>query len=348
MIGWIERAEMEAIPAIELGVKAARAVTPHISVLMMTRNHADYLRQAVESVVAQVCPFPFELIIGEDCSSDATREVALALQAEHPDVVRVVTAEGNVGITANFLRLLVRARGEFIAFLEGDDYWTRPDKLACQVALLDAHPDYAWCAARTANRMQWLPPQPSYGLDEVLRRYLVHTSTVLFRTRLIDRYPRFPDRVCWESMLLAYLTEQGRCGFLDEEVSYYRRHAGGLWHNAERMHRLQMSRDCIDAMNDHFGGRYREALADREAWIYRMDLTGAPGPGALGEWWRSIGILTTATPRLWPVAWKSLLGLWLLWAMSPVRWGLAFLRRRLALGGRLHRLLGHEQGGDSV
>lgn len=335
---YIDRPAMLAIPAEELSDRARLCTAPAVSVLMMTRNHADYLRQAAESVIAQVCPFPFELIIGEDCSSDATREVAWALQREHPQVVRVVTAEGNVGITANFLRLLVRARGEFVAFLEGDDYWTRPDKLARQVALLDAHPDYAWCAARTANRMQWLPPQESYGLDEVLRRYIVHTSTVLFRTRLIGRYPRFPDRVCWESMLLAYLTEQGRCGFLNEEVSYYRRHSGGLWHNAERTHRLQMSRDCIDAMNDYFGGRYRVALADREAWIYRMDLD-PPAGGPFGPHWRdSFGILVAATPRLAPVAPRALAGLWGWWATLIVTLPLARIRARLALGTRMRRL----------
>ena len=335
---WITRGEMMAIPASEVSDPTQLTPAPVVSVLMMTRNHEAYLMQAVESVLAQQCPFGIEIIIGEDHSTDGTRALCEELQAQHPDVIRLIVADRNVGITANFLRLVARARGQYVAFLEGDDYWTSPDKLRKQVALMEAHPEYAWCAARTANRTQWMPSRPSYGLDDVLRRYIVHTSTVLFRTALLENYPPFPDRVCWESMLLAFLSEQGSCGFIDQEMSYYRRHSGGLWHNAERMNRMQMSRDCIDAMNDYFRGRYREALADREGWILGMDIAPPLNAGFLAHWRQSFGVLRSAGPRLYPVARRTLLGLWAKWLVQPVAVPLAMARARLGLGQKLRGL----------
>lgn len=338
MAKWITRDQMLAIPALEQSSPQVLARQPRVSVLMMTRNHAAFLRQAVESVASQNCTFPFELIIGEDLSGDATREVALDLQREYPDLVRILIAEKNVGITHNFLRLAVRARGEFIAFLEGDDYWTRYDKLERQVGLMDEHPEFAWCAARTSNRIQWLPPQPSYCIEDILRRYIVHTSTVLFRTSILNCYPTFPDRVCWESMLLGYLTEHGRCGFINEKMSYYRRHEGGLWNNADRQARVQMSRDCIDALNDYFLGRYRRELADREAWIYRMDLAPALNRTFYRHWLQSFGILRSGTRRMVGAVPLETLRLWAMLLVQPLTAALSVTRAHLQLRQRLHLL----------
>ncbi|MFZ1575532.1 MAG: glycosyltransferase [Chromatiaceae bacterium] len=334
MTEWLARSDMLAIPAEEHSEPDQLPAVPTVSVLMMTRNHAPFLRQAVESVVRQACDFSIELLIGEDFSTDETRRVALALQQTHPGLVRVFVADRNVGITANFLRLVAHARGKYLAFLEGDDYWTCDHKLRRQVDLMEGHPEYAWCAARTSNRMTWVPAKAAYGLDEVLRRYLVHTSTVLFRATYLERYPMFPDRVCWESMLLGYLTERGLCGFLDEEFSYYRRHEGGLWHNAERMNRVQMSRDCIDALDGYFGGRHASALADREIWIYRMDIAAQWGPGFLEHWRQSFGVLWSAGPRLLARAPVSYLLLWGQWLTMPIVAIYRAGRGRLALRRR--------------
>jgi len=105
---------------------------------MITYNHAEYLAEAIESVVGQKCDFPFELIVGEDASSDATRRIALDYQRRYPDIVRVVYSQSNVGMNANALRIFSRARGEYVAYCEGDDFWSLQDKLAKQVALIES------------------------------------------------------------------------------------------------------------------------------------------------------------------------------------------------------------------
>jgi glycosyltransferase involved in cell wall biosynthesis len=343
----IEKSEMLGIPAQEISDSESLCPQPLVSVLMMTCNHSQYIEQAVESVMVQQCGFDFEVLIGEDYSADNTRAACEVLQRKYPEKIRLIVADRNVGITGNFLRLVSRARGKYCAFLEGDDYWTAADKLQKQVDLMEAHQEYAWCGAGAANRIFWAEKKPSYTIEDVLSRYLIHTSTVMFRTGLLSAYPRFPDRVCWESMLMGYLTEQGVCGFIDEEVSYYRRHEGGLWHNAERMKKIAMSRDCIDALNAYFGGRFRRKLADREVWIYRMDVTSIPETGALAHWRQSFSVLLSGLPRVLVAAPTGYLLLWMAWLFQPAGIPLMKARRSLGLRGKLRavrRLFGAKGG----
>lgn len=113
---------------------------PLVSVLMLTYNHRDFLAEAIEGVLAQRCTFPVELLIGDDGSTDGTRDVALAYQAGYPDIVRVVGAGPNIGMNANFRRLVSHVRGQYVAYCEGDDVWCFPGKLQAQVALFESDP----------------------------------------------------------------------------------------------------------------------------------------------------------------------------------------------------------------
>lgn len=121
----------------------ALVASPLVSVMVLAYNHADYLESAIDGVLAQEVNFPIEILIGEDCSTDRTREIALRYQRLHPNLIKIITAEKNVGIQRNWQRLIAASRGEFLAHLDGDDYWL-PGKLALQIEFLKAHPH---CAA---------------------------------------------------------------------------------------------------------------------------------------------------------------------------------------------------------
>lgn len=260
-----------SIPATELSSPAQLCKKPLVSVLMMTRNHEKYVGDAIKSVMTQICDFEIELIIGENCSSDGTFEVCQALSKRFPESIRLITAENDVGITANFLRLAHRARGEFIAFLEGDDLWLDNSKLQTQVLLMGQNPQYSWCATRTENRTFWADPKESFNDSDILRRYIFHTSSVLFRSALVRQYPSFPDALCWESMLFAYLSKFGDCGFIDQTTSYYRRHLGGLWTGAELNQKQEVTNIFTDTMNAFFNEKFKVELADRELWITKLN-----------------------------------------------------------------------------
>jgi len=112
---------------------------PLVSVNMITYNHAPFITQAIEGVLQQKTNFPFELVIGEDCSIDGTRETVFEYQIKHPDIIRVVTSGNNVGMKKNGLRTMKACQGKYIAFCEGDDYWHNPGKLQKQVDYLESH-----------------------------------------------------------------------------------------------------------------------------------------------------------------------------------------------------------------
>jgi glycosyltransferase involved in cell wall biosynthesis len=114
---------------------------PLVSVNMITYNHAPFIVQAIEGVLQQRTNFPFDLVIGEDCSIDGTREIVFEYQEKCPDIIRVVTSDKNVGAKINGFRTLKACQGKYIAFCEGDDYWHNPDKLQKQADYLESHPE---------------------------------------------------------------------------------------------------------------------------------------------------------------------------------------------------------------
>src|SRR5256885_17089820 len=108
-----------------------------VSVPIVTYNQEKFIAQAVNSVLAQQTSFPFEIVIGEDCSTDGTRGIVQRLVAENPDKIRAICREKNLGMLENHRATYGACRGEYIAFLQGDDYWTDPQKLHKQREFLN-------------------------------------------------------------------------------------------------------------------------------------------------------------------------------------------------------------------
>lgn len=119
---------------------------PLVSVVMLTYNHRPYIRQALESVLAQVTSFPFEVLVGDDASVDGTSEIVREYAQRYPNQVVGVVRPHNLGATRNLGDLFSRCRGRYIAGCEGDDYWTDADKLEKQVRFLKCHPEYIACS----------------------------------------------------------------------------------------------------------------------------------------------------------------------------------------------------------
>jgi len=118
---------------------------PLLSVRIVTYQHVDYIAQCLDNVLCQVTNFPFEILIGEDASTDGTRAIVFGYADRYPEKIRVITSDMNVGVKANGQRVRSACRGKYIALLEGDDYWTDPLKLQKQVDFLEANPDYSLC-----------------------------------------------------------------------------------------------------------------------------------------------------------------------------------------------------------
>ncbi len=114
-----------------------------VSVIMPVYNHEDYLAEAIESVLQQKTTFKYELIIGEDCSTDKSREIVKEYYRRYPDIIRPILWKKNVGNIRNGNVLRELTRGKYIAPCEGDDYWCDKDKLQKQVDFLETNSKYS-------------------------------------------------------------------------------------------------------------------------------------------------------------------------------------------------------------
>jgi len=186
----------------EISDLAALPKNPLVSVKMITYNHAPYLAQAIEGVLAQATDFPIDLVIGEDCSTDGTRQIALDYQKKHPGVIRVLVSDRNVGMHENARRTENACRGRYIAICEGDDYWHDPRKLQTQVDFLEKNPGWGLICcnvdllyAATGKRVTPADRRARRVRDDdedlffriLGGRHGIWTSTVCARKDLFDR-----------------------------------------------------------------------------------------------------------------------------------------------------------------
>lgn len=115
-----------------------------LSIGILTYNQSAYIRQCLDSVLMQEVDFDYEVVVGDDCSSDGTQDILREYQANYPDKFVLLLAEKNEGISMNYKHVFSACKGMYIAICEGDDYWTDATKLQKQVDFLESHPDYGF------------------------------------------------------------------------------------------------------------------------------------------------------------------------------------------------------------
>jgi glycosyltransferase involved in cell wall biosynthesis len=219
---------------------------PLVSVKMITYNHAPFIAQAIEGVLQQQTKFPFELVIGEDCSTDGTRGIVRDYQKKHPDIIRVITTDKNVGMKRNGLRTLEACQGKFIAFCEGDDYWHDPLKLQKQADYLESHQecglvftDYDFLFERTGTAIKNVNRTNGYGtpFDLTIEQSIgpeggvIRTCTIMVRKTLLDQlidgdpYLHKNDAFLMGDMqLFAELSLISKVSYYPESMATYRIH----------------------------------------------------------------------------------------------------------------------------
>lgn len=173
-----------------------------VSICCITYNHKNYISQCINSLLMQRADFGFEIIIGEDCSADGTREIVFDYQKKHPEIIKLIISETNIGSYANELRVLQACKGKYIAYCEGDDYWTDPYKLQKQVDFLEANPDYGLVHGDVnhldqktgkiikANNKTNNIKIPNGNIFEFLMKpsHSIKTMTTCFRRDLIEKH----------------------------------------------------------------------------------------------------------------------------------------------------------------
>lgn len=218
----------------------AAPTAPKVSVSTITYGHEAYIADAIEGVLMQEVDFPVEMVIGEDCSPDRTREIILDYQERYPGFIRLSDYPSNIGAGENFRGTISRCRGEYVALLDGDDYWTSPNKLSRQVALMEAHPGFSLCFHPVMIEYDdaRVPPSPSYPpgrrpvyrLSDLYRWIGIETASVLFRRSALPDFPDwFLESLSGDWALQFLLATKGDIGYIDEVMASYRQHHGSIF-----------------------------------------------------------------------------------------------------------------------
>ena len=232
---------------------------PIVSVSVVTYNHGPYLARCLDNVLAQQTDFPFEVVIGEDFSSDNTREIALSYQRSHPGNVRInLSTSRALGDRTrsgrlNYFRNLLSCRGTYIALIEGDDYWTDRRKLQRQVDYLYNHPESAGCFHESVtvdeegrsiqHAFKNRGYQPSYSQADCLNSLYsgYATASLMFRTEVLTKpFPSYMLAAHCDELLDLFITANGTLDYLPESMAAYRVHTGGLWQGAKNERRAEM------------------------------------------------------------------------------------------------------------
>lgn len=215
--------------------------TPLVSVHLLTYNHAPFIRQAVESAIAQITNFPYEIIIGDDCSTDGTSAIVDEYAARYPDLIKVVRGEKNEGPQPNAIRILSNCRGKYMAALEGDDYWIDPYKLQKQADFMEANPDFAMCF--TNSRVEFFDSDDEpYHLNDNIEKdvfeladmigeedvWFMATATLFYTMKSIFPVePWFHKVKSGDITMIILSARQGKIKYLPDVTAVYRRHSAG-------------------------------------------------------------------------------------------------------------------------
>lgn len=163
-----------------------------ISVAITTYNHEHYISQAIDSVLCQKCDTSIEIVISDDCSTDGTSDICIQYAKKYPDKVVYIRNTTNVGLLENYRQLFNRCSGDYIAWLDGDDYWCDDEKLQKQMKVLESGSYKMCCSDKYVEKNRIIYISPFWTLDTLSdllsKGNSICTPTVLCSRNLIDRY----------------------------------------------------------------------------------------------------------------------------------------------------------------
>lgn len=248
---------------------------PLVSIRVVTYNHARYLARCLEGILMQKTSFPFEVVVGEDCSTDGTREIAIDYARRHPETIRLLLSETNLGGVQNTLRVRAACRGAYHAFCEGDDYWIDPLKLQKQVDCLEAHPEYTLCFhdafvvwEEQACRPKYFCPidlPASVTITDVISRpCFIPTASILIRSNVMHSVPRWEREVLFTDLnIRLWSAHHGPLAYLREPMAVRRLVTTGMTNTAHTSRLYDDTVYVLNAFNALTEQRYADLIIRR-------------------------------------------------------------------------------------
>jgi glycosyltransferase involved in cell wall biosynthesis len=249
-------------------------VDPLVSVLLVTYNHEKYVSQAIEGALMQKTDFEFEIVIGEDCSADRTREIVMEYALKYPKKIKALLHPKNLGAGGkiNSLTTLQKCKGKYIAICEGDDYWTDELKLQKQVNFLESNTEFAICFHNSMIISDDNSESIAYSnspnqmevttFEDLVKGEYIYTATCVFRN---DHFRRFPLKFAeyFNNYTLDLHNAQfGKIKYINEVMSVYRKHNGGLWSMVSREVTVSSQLSTYKFYPKYFDKKYKKVFGN--------------------------------------------------------------------------------------
>lgn len=216
-----------------------------VSICCITFNHEKFIAEALEGFLMQETDFKYEIIIGDDCSTDGTKSIIDDYCEKYPGRIQLISHEENIGAIKNMLQTLNDAKGKYIALCDGDDYWTNPQKLQMQVDFMQNHPDSSICChySRVIDENGDLvyedsdPVRLEFTFEDVLvgRKNETRVCTMMMKNsdhlKHIKSQEWFYNVYSADTFFKLYVLSKPRAKLyvLPEVMAVYRLHKDGVW-----------------------------------------------------------------------------------------------------------------------
>lgn len=228
-----------------------------VSACIITYNQQEFIAECLEGAVNQVLDYEYEIVIGDDCSTDNTLRICREYADKYADKIRLIKRDANLGMAKNWIDTISNCDGKYIAICEGDDFWTDTNKLQKQVDLLEKNPTLSFCFhkayrfdARNEAHNKIYPQNLSKTVlspKDFFAIPTIPTASVVFRNNieLPELYHSHLDTILFSTLL-----SKGNAGFIDEQMSSYRLHDGGIsdkyaenWYLERRINELSIEKN---------------------------------------------------------------------------------------------------------
>lgn len=240
---------------------------PLVSISCLTYNHAPYLRQCLDGFVMQITSFPIEILIYDDASGDGTQNIIEEYQKKYPDIIKPIYQTENQyskGVKVGFVYNYSRAKGEYIAFCEGDDYWPDPYKLQKQIDFLECYSDYVICSHRYRICLKEekvmndeikpigdLSDGMSFDLSFLIRGgWLFQPLSVVYRKSALDLDTYSKYAIYIDVALFYAILKNGKGYCMPDVMGVYRIHEKGVWSGLDLNHQRIFSLKAREAIYD--------------------------------------------------------------------------------------------------
>lgn len=209
-----------------------------LSVIVLTYNQENTIAQTLDSILQQKHNYSYEIVIGEDCSTDKTREMLLEYQLRYPDVIRLLLNEKNLGLIGNYFNVIEHCRGEYIMQCAGDDWWL-PGKVALQIPYMDNHPECGMCYTDAAciyenkhnKGSAFIRGRYDNSLPSLLEENPVAALTISIRRAVLMEYineiqPKEKDWKTEDYPIWLWLSSYSKIEYIPQVTSCYRISSG--------------------------------------------------------------------------------------------------------------------------